>query len=567
MPLPPKVIGLLVLLVSARGKIVDRQQIFDALWPDTHVEERNLTQTVFLLRKALGDSTEHPTYLLTVPKRGYRFGGLSSPVGEENRRAGAWKKYALAAGAVLLIGTGMALFSWRARPSSAPSRLVVLPFVNMSADPDTEYFSDGLSEELINALTRVEGLRVVARTTAFQFKGKANDIRQIGKQLNVDAVLEGSVRKQGDRLRVTAQLNNAADGYHYWSETFDRETRDPFAVQEEIANLVAASLRKQPATVRRQRTGVNLEAYNLYLRGLHEQHKVLGGGLQRAIAYYEQAIAKDPNLAEAYAGIAHSYVRQCYVGQMAPNACYPKAKEYWTRALELDKNLVEALTVKSAALLHYERDLVGAARSLRETIALNPSYADARHWYSHCLVAMGRIEESRQESLRALEVDPLSLENASHLAWHYNMAGDFPKAVTAAQAALAIDPMHVVAKNFLREALVETGRLDEAVKLDAEADSGSSPRILLGFREGGAAGYWKTRIEILQERLREGAQVHVSIAQAYARLGQKIPAMRWLREALKERNPGVVYIRTEPAFKELRSDPEFRALAQEIGLP
>jgi len=566
--LAPKAMELLVLLASAEGRIVDKQEIQDALWPGLAVEEGNLTQTVFLLRKALGETSESPAYLVTVPRRGYRF---VLPVSEAGAKKRSWKNPALAAGLLLVILAGAGAYWWRSRPVvvAPPGRLVVLPFANMSPDADTEYFSDGLTEELINARTRVEGLKVVARTTAFQFKGKANDIRQIGKQLNVDAVLEGSVRKQGDRLRITAQLNDTANGYHYWSETFDRNVQDTFAVQEEIANRVAASLSGKGKQARRPHAGTSIEVYNLYLRGLHEQHRVFNGHLERANALFAEAIAKDPLFAPAYAATAEAFVQLAYSSQMEPKAAFVRAKHYWTRALELDPDSAEAYTARAACLLFDDHNLVEAERSFQRAIAINPYYGEAHHWYSHLLVAMGKTEESRRESLRAIEADPLNVSIAAHLAWHYNAVRDFPKAEKAARAALAIDPLHSPAKFFLTETLRETGRFAEGVELDASTQSNpaDAERVKSAYRREGELGYWKQLLEFNLNRRKNGAFNAYSIALYSARVGRKDDAFQWLETALKEGDPSLLNIRTDASARSLRDDPRFDSIARRAGLP
>ena len=563
--LAPKAMELLLLLASAKGRIVEKQAIQDALWPGLAVEEGNLTQTVFLLRKALGETSESPVYLVTVPRRGYRF---VMPVPEAAGKRHEWKRPAFAA-LLLVLLAGAGGYWWRSRSAvmAPPDRIIVLPFANMSPDADAEYFGDGLTEELIDALTRVEGLKVVARTTSFYFKGKSSDIRQIGKQVDVDKVIEGSVRKSGNRIRVTAQLNDAKSGYHYWSKTFDREAKDILVLQEEIAAQVAASLRRSLSSAGAKRPPRNIEAWNLYLRGKHEVEKVYGGGVDRGIDLLGQAIAKDPLMAEAHAQLANAYALQAYSGQAPAREAFPKATASWRRALGLDENLAEAHAAKGSTLLFYEWNFPEAERTFRKAIALNPSSSAAREWYAHYLVAMGRLNEAKRESLLALEADPLNVVMSGHLAWHYLMEWDFPNAITAAKAALAIDPLHRPSKSFLRAALFSAGRWEEGLAVDRDMDPATGSRGIDAYRLQGAAGYWKFRLDSRLEAAKRQRIDPIGFAFNYAWLGKRDSVVEWLRRAYAERQPYIVNMKRVPEFRPFHADPEFQAIAREIGLP
>jgi len=581
--LTPKAMDLLVLLASANGRVVEKQEIVNALWPGVVVEEGNLTQTAFLLRKVIEESPSEPVYVVTVPRRGYRLSGIrdaaaDAPDAESAHSIGTAKPssrrrigVALAAGLGLIAAALFLLFQ-RSSPSVAnattPTRLVVLPFVNMSPEPAAEYLSDGLTEEIINALAGIEGLRVVARTTAFAFKGKAYDIRAIGKQLDVDAVLEGSVRKQGTKVRVTAQLNNVRDGYHFWSQTMEHEMSDTFALQRAIAASVASAFEK-PVTplIGGQRTRpVDTEAYNLYLRGLHEKGKVFGGALERAIALFKQAIDKAPHFAEAHAAIAYAYTSLGYTNQLPPGAAFPLAQTYWSRALELNSGLADAHTAKAITLLLHDRDLKGAELSFQKAIALNPSNAQAHEWYSHYLVAVGRMEDALRESRLALDTDVLSMDMNAHLSWNYYMAGDYSKSIDAAHNGLGIDPAHVPSKIYLAWSLMGAGRLAEAMDLDEQiprADSADIPKWREAYRRGGARAYWAARVE---SGLKVG-RTPLALARYWICAGRKKEALDALEEAWKARAPAIIYLKTDPVYEPLRNEPRFISLAREIGLP
>ncbi|MFC1800201.1 protein kinase [Candidatus Eisenbacteria bacterium] len=324
------------------------------------------------------------------------------------------------------------------RPSIA-----VLPFTNLSADPDQEYFCDGMAEEIINVLTHVEGLRVVARTSAFAFKGRSGDIREIGKQLDVESVLEGSVRKAGTRVRITAQLVSVADGYHIWSEKFDREMQDIFGIQDEISLAIVDRLRvkllgKHKAELTKHHTE-NLEAYHLYLKGRYFWNRRTGGALEKSVGCFEQAIEKDPAYAFAYFGLADAY-HILYMHGLSPlKEAYPKAKRAVLRALELDDSLAGAHTSMAEIKRTFENDPEGAEQEFRRAIELSPGYATAHHWYSIMLVDIGRFEEAVEEGGRALELDPLSTIIKLHVAQLRSSAWDWDGAEEMYRHALEID--------------------------------------------------------------------------------------------------------------------------------
>jgi TolB-like protein/Tfp pilus assembly protein PilF len=318
----------------------------------------------------------------------------------------------VAGGVGLAILMVAGLFFWKNRPARpggpALSSIVVLPFSDFSSQKDQEYFSDGLTEEIIDALSRVPNLRVVARTLAFAFKGQSHDIRQIGRQLNVDALLEGSVRKAGDQLRITAQLNRVSDGTHLWSRTYDRQLRDVFTVQREISQSIASQLRAGNVPERQGTT--DLAAYDLYQEGLYffNQHEI-PDSYWKAIDRYQKAIQRDPKFALAYAGIADAYAYLAENFAVWPKEAMPKARDAAMKAVALDNNLAEAHTSVGIVKLDYDWDPDGAQRELRRALDLNPGSGWVRHWYAHSLEAQGRLDEAMREMRAALDLDPLSV--------------------------------------------------------------------------------------------------------------------------------------------------------------
>jgi TolB-like protein/Tfp pilus assembly protein PilF len=345
--------------------------------------------------------------------------------------------------------------------------IAVLPFVDMSPQKDQEYFCDGMAEELINALTKLEGLRVVSRTSAFQFKGKAFDIRKIGEQLNVASVLEGSVRKTGDRLRITAQLINVVDGFHLWSEKYDREMKDVFDIQDEISRAIVDALKiklvGEAATRLVKRYTENLEAYTLYLKGRYYWNKRTEPGLTKGIEYFEKAITKDPGYALAYAGLADCYNVISHYGAVPPKASVPKAKIAAIKALEIDDALVEAHTSLAFALYNYDFAWLAAEKEFQRAIALNPNYATAHHWYAIYLATRGRLEEAIAEMQRARELDPLSLIINTEVGWMLYFGRHYNQAIEQYQKTLEMDPSFAVAHWGLGLAYQQKAMPQEAI--------------------------------------------------------------------------------------------------------
>lgn len=589
-PLTPKAFDLLIVFVESPGELLTKQDLMQRVWPDAFVEEANLAQNVGTLRKALGESIAERQFIETVSKQGYRFVApvrkvgdrLAAPQVEEQHDLAprAMKPRRLAsiviAAASLALVAGLIvwiLYSRHIADSPARARtksLVVLPFVNMSPNPEDEYFSDGLTEEVINAVAGIRGLQVVARTSAFQFKGQAQDVRKIAERLHVGAVLEGSVRREENRLRVTAQLITAADGYHVWARTWDRGAQDVFAVQQEIATAIADTLLgSAEALPPRGPTTNNLEAYNLYLQGLYHQSKRFHGSLEKAIGLFQQSLAKDPNYAAGWAALADCYEDQGYTGQFPPRTAYPNAISALQKALALDGNLPNAHTVQGKVYLFFDWDWGRAEREFNKALALDPSDPRIHHWRSHYFVTLGRFPESLAESTRALELDPLDTMLLGHLAWHYFYAKDFDSAIAAGQRSLEIDANHVPTLLFLQWVYEQTGRFDRAIAMWER--QGTAPArvkaIREAFRSSGPNGYWRVLIDDAVEKSRSHYVSGYRVARLQVLSGDPDAAIRTLEHAFPERDSELVFLKVEPAFDTMHSDPRFAALVNKVGIP
>ncbi|HEX7173900.1 MAG TPA: tetratricopeptide repeat protein [Pyrinomonadaceae bacterium] len=459
--------------------------------------------------------------------------------------------------------------------------IAILPFANMSNDAEYEYFCDGLAEELLNALAKVENLKVAARTSAFSFKGSNTNVSEIGRVLNVNSVLEGSVRKSGDKLRITVQLINASDGYHLWSERYDRQMKDIFDVQDEITMAVVDALRvkllgEDKAALLKRYTD-NTEAYELYLKGRYFYNKYTAEDLQKGIEYFERAIKKEPEYAPAYAGIGFCYGALWYFGFFAPHEIMPKWRAVISRALEIDSDLADAHLSLASIHFYYEWNFTKAERSYQRAIVLNANSPDA-HWrYGHFLAALERFEEAISEGRQALELDPLSLVTKFFMVRIYWFANRLDDALEQAQGMIEMEPSFPSAYVALGGVCLQKGLYEEAVKAYQQALTlhgfvGSALSYL-----GAVYGIMGKRDEahnVLSQLLEMRKTQHVTayrIACVYGGLGENDKAFEWLEKAVEEKNGEIVFLKREVEaniFDEsIRQDPRFADLMRQVGLP
>ena|SRR5215510_7318828 len=455
--------------------------------------------------------------------------------------------------------------------------IAVLPFVNISADQDNEYFCDGLAEELLNALAKIEGLKVAARTSSFSFKGKDLDVREIGRKLAVETILEGSVRKVGEQLRITAQLINVRDGYRTWSKRYDREAVDVFKIQDELSLDIVNCLKLKISGTRREalirRYTDNEHAYLLYLKGRYHQNRWTPEGIRKSVEYFDEAIRIDSNYALAYAGLADSYssLGAAHAFGLCVKETSPRARDAALKALEIDDSLAEAHSSLALVKLNFEFDWPGAEQEFKRAIELNPNYSSAYHWYSHYLIAMGRMEESLTMSRLALELDPLDLETNIHLAWHFYFARDYEQALKVSAETLEIDPNFTEAHWFAGWAYEQQGRYAEAIASYVRGgllQEREELWALLGHAHGLSGNQIEARkfLDKIKEGSEGGYVSPYSIAVVYLGLNEVDEAFAWLYKALEERNAWLVYLNVNPIFDSLRSDSRFKDLLARMGL-
>lgn len=537
-PLTPKTFDLLVTLVENAGRLVEKEVLLQRVWPDVAVEEGNLTKGVFSLRQLLEDEGGS-RYIETVPKRGYRFvAGVTTGASES------------------------APTVMPERPASSPTEnsIAVMPFRDMSAARDQEFFCEGMSEEIINALGRVPELRVASYTSSLRFKDTATDPQTIGRELIVAWLLEGSVRKAGEMVRIAVQLVRAADGFSAWSGRFDRKLDDIFSVQDDIAGMIAQTrtqrVAKTSGPLITSKTSKN-EAYSLYLEGRYLWNKRPGDVVWQALDRFQRAIEIDPQFAPAHAALASVYgtLGAWEFGVLPPAEALAKAKAAAQRALELDPQLAAGHTAVGYATLHFDWNAARACQQFDQAIALNPAWVDAHHWHSHALCAAGRFPESLAACRQIVELDPLNPLMHAHVAWHHYMARGYTDALTQAEQVVRMEPGFHWGYFFAGWALERLGRGSEAVATlkDAVRASSNNPVMVAGLGHALAAN--EDRKEALRiarelERLRGDKGLFAyEIAVIHAALGDDEKAYGWLMRAVQERSGWIAYLRVRSASR------------------
>jgi TolB-like protein/DNA-binding winged helix-turn-helix (wHTH) protein len=613
--LPPRVFDTLLALVQNSGRLVEKDELMRTVWPNTVVEENNLSQAVYLLRKVLQDGENGTRYIETIPKRGYRFvarvhqsgteaesgmldrssqvqlepaGGNSGKNGSSPSRIRAlpksrWVVWCMAG----LVGALAALLvvqaeRWRDRQknqsdSESIRSVAVLPLQNLSNDPEQEYFADGMTDALITDLAQVRQLKVVSKTSIMQYKGVHRPLPQIGRELGVDAVVEGSVLRSGDRVRITAQLIRTATDRHIWAKAYEGDLKNVLSLQALVAEAITGEVKLSltPAERDRFRAGrpVSPEAYEAYLRGRYFWNRRDVGGFQKAIEYFNQAIKKDPSFALAYSGLADCDTLLA-LDTLDPGLM-AAAKAAATKALELDDGLAEAHTSLAAVRIFLDWDWSGAEFELKRALDLNPNYAPAHHWYGTILLGpLGRHEEAIAELKRAQALDPLSLIINADLGYAYYLARQDDSAFTQYQKVLAMDenfvPVHHDLLRYYAHKKMYDAWLQEAV---ADSLLAGDPERAKAFKRlyanGGFQGVM-SKMAGSRGTLEAGAGgsrgSFCTAAEAYAALQATHRALVALEQCYADREPGLLYLKVDPAWDSLRSEPDFQALEHRMGL-
>ena len=602
---------LLELLLERPGEVVTREELRSRVWPNESFGDFDQAVNIAIakLRSALGDSAENPRYIETLPKRGYRFIAEVSvveadartkrpeptagelPVAEprpqlpeaglavaHTRRLWSARRVIAALAFVVVLGI-LAVWLIRSR-GPAPTgihSLVVLPLDNLSGEASQDYFADGMTDELITDLAQISALRVISRTSAMVYKGARKPLPQIARELNVDAVVEGTVLRSGDQVRITAQLIQAADDKHLWAESYEGNLRDTLALQNKVAGAIAEQIRinlnpHEQAALKKTKV-VNPEAYESYLKGRYFWNKRTAASLKVALAYFNQAIEEDPKYAQAYSGLADTYalLGDWQYAVMTPKEALPKAKAAALKALELDDGLSEAHNSLAFCLEGFDWDFESAGKEFRRAIELNPGYATAHHWYAWHLSLVGRNSEAIAEMRKAENLDPLSLIINADLAELLLIAHLSDESIQLSNKTIEMDPNFALAHNQLAQAYLAKHMFGEAIAEIQKAIqlSGGSPTCTANLARAYAAS-GKTAAAVgllndLKKRSASGDPHSAEIAMIYAALGNNDQAMIWLEKSYDERfNPGVLL---RPGFDQLRSDSRFQDLVRRIGLP
>ncbi len=587
--LQEKPFQVLALLLERPGELVTREELQKKLWPgDTFVDfDHSMNTAVNKLREALGDSAESPRFIETLPKRGYRFiapvQGLSRAeaapaVGSRARQRPAIVGVVAALVVVLGLAAYLGWTRWgrRATPPEGRIMLAVLPFENLSGDPEQEYFSDGITEEMISQLGQVhpERLGVIARTSAMQYKKTNKRVDQIGRELGVDYVVEGSVRRANERVRVTAQLIQVSDQTKIWSDSYESALGDVLALQNEVAGAIAAGIQlkltpQQQAHLARARP-VKAEAYEAYLRGRFYWSRRTDDGLRKAIQEFDRSIGVQPDYAPAYAGLADAYFSSGFWGVYPPLEVVPKGQAAARRGVELDETLPEAHTAMALAYL-WDKDLGAVEREFQRALELNPGYAQAHLWYGDHLASIGREEESAAERRRARELDPLSVWISNVEGFHLFLARRYDDAIKQFLRTLEYDPNYALPHYELGRAYEEKGMYGEALREFQRARelSPDNPLVLAGLGNCyGRMGNRREAVRVLADLKALAGRRYVSplyFAHVYVGLGEKEQAFAWLEKSYQERAGHLRYLKVDPIYDPLRSDPRFAVLMKRTG--
>jgi TolB-like protein/DNA-binding winged helix-turn-helix (wHTH) protein/Flp pilus assembly protein TadD len=600
----------LAMLLEHPGEVVTREELQKKLWPaDTFVDfDHGLNKAVNKIREALSDSAESPRFVETVARRGYRFlaevkvadaapirspelATEPHPTAEARDRPDVAEKVAMSkrllpslawkisAFALLLLMASLAAWKLhsRNRPSPVIRSLAVLPLESLSSDASQDYFADGMTDELISDLGQISALRVISRTSVMAYKRARKPLPQIARELNVDAVVEGTVLRSGDQVRITAQLIEASADKHLWSQSYEGQLRDTLALQSKVARAIADQIQislnpREQAALKSARV-VNPEAYVSYLKGRYFWNKRSAESLKVALAYFKQAIDEDPAYAQAYSGLADTYalLGDWQYAVMTPKEALPKAKAAAIRAMELDSTLGEAHNSLAFCLDGFDWAFDSAGKEFLRAIELNPGYATAHHWYAWHLALLHRYDEALAEMRKAENLDPLSLIINADLAELLALAHSYDESILQSRKTIEMDPNFGLAHNHLGQAYLQKHMNEEAVAELQKAVqlSGGSPTCMANLARAYVASGKRSEAEKLLSDLKKRSSPGYShgseIAVIYTSLGDTDQAMNWLEKGYEERfNPGVLL---RPGFDPLRSDSRFQNLVHRIGLP
>jgi len=590
-------------LLEHAGDVVTKEELQKRIWPsDTFVDfDHGLHSAITRLREALGDSSESPRYIETIPRRGYRFVAPLKVIGHapesevvegKNFPAPGDRLWtfcgsvlagllggALLLGLVLTLNLGGARRWLRRESNPAIRSLAVLPLENLSGDPAQEYFADGMTDAVITDLAKVGALRVVSRSSVMRYKRTQKSVPEIAKELGVDAIVEGSIEHTGTRVRISAQLIRGATDQHLWAEAYDRDVSDVLRMQEEIARSIAreiqVKLTPQEQALLTKGRPVDPQAYELYLKGLYFWSKATKESIEKAIGLFRDAIARDPSYAAPFSGLADCYTVlgvSFGVGSLSSSQAASQARSAAEKAIQLDDTSAEGHNSLANTRLFFDWDWAGSEAEFKRALELNPGYSSAHHWYAHLLMAEGRINEALTESKRALDLDILSPVTNLHLGWHYVYSRQYDLAINQLLKMLELDPNYGYAYWYMARAYEQQGKYSEALQALGKAQGLLKGNTAVAADIGhvyAVSGDKAAALKVLTRlsTLPRGTYISpLEIALIYVGLGRKTDAFQWLDKAYVERSDLLIYVNVDPRFDSIRSDPQFQDLVRRVGL-
>ncbi len=603
-PLTPKAIDLLLFLVENRGKVLTKDQLLETVWGNSFVEESNLSQTIFVLRKTLGENTKTPRFILTSQGLGYQFIAdvreiipgdeiLDETLFAETDDSNNHKPIAptikakpkkhlkylwLLLPIVLISAFAIYWFYPVSKPASVSDikSIAILPFEDLTTEHSEKYLGVSLADALVNKFSGLKKVIVRPTRTVLKYAGNREDPATIGRELKVDAVLDGRIQRINDRIRVSVQLIRTSDNATIWTGSFDDKFTNFFAVQDSISQKVVQSLALQldEKELKRfnQRGTENAEAYQDYLRGRFFWNKRTGSDLQKAIGHFEQATIKDPNFALAYAGAASCYILLPEYSAATPLEAFPQAKIAINKAFEFDDQLSEVYSALGYTQAFYDWDWIGAEKSFQRALELNPNYATAHQWYGEFLAELGRFDESHNQFAMAMQIDPTSpiiMNSHGHI---YFLERKYDQSISQIQECLELDPNFGLCHSNLAFAYEEKKMFNEALAAHIKAVTlwGEPPYAIAeleqAFKRKGINGYWQMRLE--QFKTRDYLKNYPAQSQAwcYAKIGDKEHALEWLNKSFERRERFLTTAKTSPTFDLLHDDLRFQDLVNRMGL-
>ena len=577
----------LTLLLSRPGEVITREEFRQALWPaDVFVDfEQGTSSAVMRLRDALGDSAENPIFIQTVERRGYRWIAPVHRLSADVERSGTPSEeesdsdallsvplvtrapararllrwlVPLAAGITVVMGS----MHWRSRQAEPISSIAILPFDNLSTPAFNDAFSDGLTDEIAASISHLDGVRVAGRRSAYFFKGKHNDLRDVGSRLNVEAVVEGSVQRVGERTHVTVELNRTRDGFTIWSQTYDGSTADWFQIENQIANSIAGKMARSLSPSATAPAAPDPEAHALYLEARYLWGRRTYPDELKSVDLLQQAITRDPNYALAWAGLADSLISIGDVEEVDPSAFLPKARDAATKALQLDATLAEAHAALGMVTCHYDYDWPTAEREYKKAIELNPSYASGHQYYALGLMAHGRLHDAETQLAIARQLDPLAYIVDVDLALVRKYQRDYDGVISVTKSIIQRDPQFLLAFNMLTTGYYLEHRWDDYLAADAKRPMDEVTRDI-------AKGHTKEAQQDLQASInqaRAGLVRPSFVVHGAIRLRDRDLTLEWLEKSYEHHDYWELFINVDPEFDFVRSEPRFQALVHKLGV-